>query len=72
MISALLLLLALGQSAPRVAVTQDPPRDAAHPAALLAFPLPSGGLAINAVLNTAAGAGPHPTVLLLHGFPGNE
>ena len=39
---------------------------------MLAFPLPSGGVAINAVLYTAAGAGLHPTVLLLHGFPGNE
>lgn len=34
--------------------------------------IPSGGVNLNAVLYTAAGAGPHPTVLLLRGLPGNE
>ena len=32
----------------------------------------SAGAHLNAVAYLAAGAGPHPTVLLLHGFPGNE
>ena len=32
----------------------------------------SEGAHLNAVAYLAAGAGPHPTVLLLHGFPGNE
>ena len=32
----------------------------------------SEGFHLNAVAYLAAGAGPHPTVLLLHGFPGNE
>ena len=27
---------------------------------------------MNAILYEAAGAGPHPTAILLHGFPGNE
>jgi pimeloyl-ACP methyl ester carboxylesterase len=27
---------------------------------------------MNAVLYTAAGAGPHPAIVLFHGFPGNE
>jgi pimeloyl-ACP methyl ester carboxylesterase len=27
---------------------------------------------LNAVIYVAAGKGPHPTLLLLHGFPGNE
>ena len=27
---------------------------------------------MNAMMYTAAGPGPHPTLLLLHGFPGNE
>jgi pimeloyl-ACP methyl ester carboxylesterase len=32
----------------------------------------SEGAHLNAVAYLAAGVGPHPTVLLLHGFPGNE
>ena len=36
------------------------------------FPIPSHGEAMNALMYIAAGAGPHPTVILLHGFPGNE
>jgi uncharacterized protein len=32
----------------------------------------SGGAQLNAYAHIAAGAGPHPTVVLLHGFPGNE
>jgi pimeloyl-ACP methyl ester carboxylesterase len=53
-------------------VIADPPPDKDHPAALLAFALPTHGTDINAVLYTAAGGGLHPTVLLLHGLPGNE
>jgi uncharacterized protein len=30
------------------------------------------GSRLNALLYQAQGAGPHPTVILLHGFPGNE
>jgi diadenosine tetraphosphate (Ap4A) HIT family hydrolase/pimeloyl-ACP methyl ester carboxylesterase len=46
--------------------------DRDRPAAMVAFQLPSHGSRMNAVLYQAAGAGPHPTLLLLHGFPGNE
>jgi pimeloyl-ACP methyl ester carboxylesterase len=53
-------------------VVADPPQDKDRPAAMVAFALPTHGVAINAVLYTAAGAGPHPTVLFLHGLPGNE
>lgn len=54
------------------AVVADPPVDTRHPAGLAAFVIPSADGALNAVMYTAAGAGPHPTLLLLHGFPGNE
>jgi pimeloyl-ACP methyl ester carboxylesterase len=54
------------------AVIADPPHNAAHPAGVDAFVIPSHGSPMNAVLYTAAGDGPHPTLLLLHGFPGNE
>jgi pimeloyl-ACP methyl ester carboxylesterase len=53
-------------------VVADAPKDRAHPAGMLAFALPTKGVKINAVFFSAAGAGPHPTVLLLHGLPGNE
>jgi len=53
-------------------IIADPPQDTAHPAGMTAFALPTHGVKINAMLYTAAGAGPHPTVLLLHGLPGNE
>lgn len=36
------------------------------------FQIPSHGALINGFVYVAAGAGPHPLVVLLHGFPGNE
>jgi uncharacterized protein len=36
------------------------------------FQIPSHGALLNAFVYVAAGAGPHPVVVLLHGFPGNE
>ena len=36
------------------------------------FQLPSHGALLNALVYEAAGNGPHGTVVLLHGFPGNE
>jgi pimeloyl-ACP methyl ester carboxylesterase len=36
------------------------------------FQIPSHGALLNAFVYIAAGAGPHPAVILLHGFPGNE
>jgi pimeloyl-ACP methyl ester carboxylesterase len=64
--------LAHAQPAAPEAVVSDPPVDKAHPAAMAYVRVPSAGALMNGVLYTAAGAGPHPTVLLLHGFPGNE
>lgn len=53
-------------------VIEDPPRDATHPARIWAGQFESGGARLNAITYEAAGEGPHPTVILLHGFPGNE
>jgi pimeloyl-ACP methyl ester carboxylesterase len=44
----------------------------ANPASMESFQLPSHGAQLNAFVYVAAGAGPHPAVILLHGFPGNE
>jgi len=46
--------------------------DKDRPAGAVAFQLPSHGAHLNAFLYTASGAGAHPTLLLFHGFPGNE
>ncbi len=54
------------------AITTDPVPDKANPAAMQSFQLPSHGSLLNAFVYIAAGATPHPTVILLHGFPGNE
>jgi len=51
---------------------RDPPADAGSPAQTLPQAIPSGGVNLNAILYTGAGSGPHPTMLLLHGLPGNE
>jgi dipeptidyl aminopeptidase/acylaminoacyl peptidase len=53
-------------------LSQDPPIDRDHPAGLASVRFESHGSRLNGVLYVAAGAGPHPTVLLLHGFPGYE
>jgi pimeloyl-ACP methyl ester carboxylesterase len=54
------------------ALTTDPPADKAYPAAMETFQIPSHGAMLNALAYVAEGAGPHPVVILLHGFPGNE
>jgi len=54
------------------ALTTDPPADKTNPAIMDAFTLPSHGSQINVIAYVASGAGPHPVVVMLHGFPGNE
>ena len=54
------------------AIYADPAPDSAHPARMAVLHIPSGGVKINGVAYVASGAGPHPTVILLHGLPGNE
>jgi pimeloyl-ACP methyl ester carboxylesterase len=75
-IFALSVAFAFGLSASAqqlpTALTTDPPVDKAHPAAMDAFQIPSHGAALNAIAYLAAGEGPHPVVIVLHGFPGNE
>jgi len=54
------------------AIYTDPPHDKAHPAGMEVLHIPVGGVRINAVAYTAAGPGPHPVLVLMHGLPGNE
>jgi len=79
---ALLLCLMLGsgntihgQESPQqvpAAVTSDPPPDPAYPATMEWPDILSHASKMYSVLYIASGSGPHPTVLMLHGFPGNE
>jgi len=63
---------AAGHPAIPAAVFTDPPVDKANPPRMEVLHIPSGGVEINGVAYLAGGAGPHPTVVLLHGLPGNE
>jgi pimeloyl-ACP methyl ester carboxylesterase len=59
------------QSVPK-AIYTDPPADAAHPAGMVVLHIPSHGVLINGLLYRPSGAGPHPTLVICHGLPGNE
>ena len=54
------------------AIYTDPAPDAANPARMEVLHIPSGGVEINGVAYLAAGKGAHPTVIICHGWPGNE
>jgi uncharacterized protein len=54
------------------AVVTDPAPDPANPPHSAQVLIPSHGAGMNGLFYLAGGAGPHPTIVLLHGFPGNE
>ena len=61
----------LAQSVPP-AIFTDPPTDRARPAAMTVLHIPSHGVLINGLLYSPPGMGPHPTLVICHGLPGNE
>ena len=61
----------IAQSVP-AAIFTDPQADAAHPAAMTALQIPTHGVEINGLIYSPPGAGPHPTLVICHGLPGNE
>lgn len=61
----------LAQAPPR-AVVADPPVDTKFPPELVGITVPSHGVDMDAIFYLASGAGPHGTVILLHGLPGYE
>ena len=69
-----LVLALLLMSAPALAnpLFTDPPATATPRARMEVFHIPSGGVEINGVAYLAAGPGPHPTIVICHGWPGNE
>ena len=54
------------------AIYTDPAPDKLHPARMEVLHIPSGGVQINGVAYLASGSGPHPTLVICHGWPGNE
>ncbi len=58
---------------PHDSISSDPTTfDAKFPASLEPVTIRSSGSQMNGLIYLAQGAGPHPTVILLHGFPGTE
>ena len=55
-----------------LAVCAFSPLSRGQRASMQSFQIPSHGGLLNAFVYEAAGPGPHPAVVLLHGFPGNE
>jgi hypothetical protein len=53
-------------------VTQDAPNDPNFPASMQPVSFTSNGCRLLGTFFFASGEGLHPTILLLHGFPGNE
>lgn len=70
-IAAFSAATAIAQSVPP-AIFTDPPADAAHPAAMTVLHIPSHGFLINGLVYQPSGPGPHPTLVICHGLPGNE
>jgi len=62
---------AFSQSVP-AAIFTDPPADSAHPASMAVLHIPSHGVSINGLIYEPSGTGPHPTLVICHGLPGNE
>ena len=70
----LVLLLAVpatGQGSP-VALHADPAPDALHPAGRADLSIPSAGEQLIGAVLLPSGAGPHPVLVLYHGYPGHE
>jgi pimeloyl-ACP methyl ester carboxylesterase len=71
-IVATALFTAAAQAAAPASIFTDPPHDAAHPARMEVLHVPTGGVEINGVAYIASGEGTHPTLVICHGWPGNE
>ncbi len=68
----LLFACSLSVYAQQSAVSTDPARDEAVPASMVQIAVPSHGERLLGVFYLASGAGPHPTAIVMHGFPGYE
>ncbi len=72
MVALLVVSTRVSAEAVPAAIFTDPAADKAHPAALTVLHIPSHGVLINGLVYSPPGAGPHPTLVICHGLPGNE
>ena len=72
MVALLVVSTRVSAEAVPAAIFTDPPADKAHPAAVTVLHIPSHGVLINGLVYSPPGAGPHPTLVICHGLPGNE
>lgn len=70
--AGLLLMTAASFGVAGAALADDAGGQTAVKASMDTMQISSHGSGMNALVYVAAGAGPHPVVILLHGFPGNE
>lgn len=72
--AALAIPVAVRAQSPSIpaAIFTDPPADSAHPATMTVLHIPSHGAEINGIVYSPSGSGPHRTIILCHGLPGNE
>jgi pimeloyl-ACP methyl ester carboxylesterase len=70
--STVLATASTGARAFDPATSDRPFFDLNHPPVIAEMGFQVEGATLNAIIYEAQGAGPHPTVVLLHGFPGNE
>jgi acetyl esterase/lipase len=69
---SLLIAAAAGAQAVSPAIYTDPPAGVVPPARMTALRIPTHGVQVNGIIYQAAGPGPHPTLVICHGLPGNE
>lgn len=62
----------MGRQSSNPVVTDPTTIDPEFPAQMQPLVIESHGSRMNGIIYLAPGAGPHPTAILLHGFPGNE
>src|SRR4029453_19095140 len=74
MLVALGLMIAATAGAQPVspAIFTDPPVGVVPPARMTVLRIPTHGVQVNGIIYQAAGPGPHPTLVICHGLPGNE
>lgn len=72
-ISGVFLLLISGGAHANERLYQDPQEfDAQFPPLMVEVSIPSNGQMLTGTYYTASGEGPHPTIVMLHAFPGYE
>jgi pimeloyl-ACP methyl ester carboxylesterase len=67
-----LICASLALHAQQPAIAADPAPDKSAPASMVQLSVPSHGENLLGVFYLAEGSGPHPTAIVMHGFPGYE